>query len=434
MARPSSGSVEPVVVGVSHKTAPASLRDRLFAEEAQLPQMLEALRAAGLGQALLLSTCDRTEVQTVASDTAAAAGAIAAFLAARAGVAPAELLASAYRLEGEEALRHIFAVAASLDSAVVGEPQVLGQVKSAHRLAKAAGLVGAELDRLLQAAYGAAKRVRSETAIAERAVSVAAVAAQLVRDLHGDLARSAGLIVGAGEMGEFLAEHLRQAGLARWTVAHGSPRRAELVAHRFGGHFVGLDQLEAALARADVVLAAYGAGRPVIDEPLARAALRARRQRPILFIDAGVPRDVDPAVAKVEDAYLYDLDDLERLALEGRAGRVAAADQAWAIVEAEVAAFRAGQAARQAVPALVALRQRFEAARAEVLATGGLDAAEATRLLINRLLHDPSEALRRLAAESGDPAAAETLLRRLFGMDDDAAPAVEPADDEEKNA
>jgi glutamyl-tRNA reductase len=263
---------------------------------------------------------------------------------------------------------------------------------------------------------------------------VAAVAAQLVRDLHGDLARSAGLIVGAGEMGEFLAEHLRQAGLARWTVAHGSLRRAELVAHRFGGHFVGLDQLEAALARADVVLAALGAGRPVVDELLARAALRARRQRPILFIDAGVPRDVDPAVAKVEDAYLYDLDDLERLALEGRAGRVAAADQAWAIVETEVTAFRAGQAARQAVPALVALRQRFEAVRAEVLAAGGLDAAEATRLLINRLLHDPSEALRRLAAESDDPAAAEALLRRLFAMNDDAAPAVEPADDEEKNA
>jgi glutamyl-tRNA reductase len=420
MARPAHGSVRPVVVGVSHKTAPASLRDRLFAEEATMPALLDDLKAAGIGQALLLSTCDRTEVQAVVGDAEDAASAITGFLAARAGIAPAELMVSGYRLEGEAALRHLFAVAASLDSAMVGEPQVLGQVKSAHRLAKAAGLVGPELERLLQAAYGAAKRVRSETAIAERAVSVAAVATGLVGDLHGAPSRCAGLVLGAGEMGEFLAEHLRQAGLARWTVAHPSARRAELVAHRFGGHFVGLDELADALPRADLVIAALGAGRTVLDAAAVEAALRARRQRPILIIDAAVPHDVAGDVAGVEQAFLYDLDDLERLALEGRAGRAAAADDAWAIVDAEVASFRVALASRQAAPALVALRRRFEAARGEVLAVGGLDAAEATRRLINRLLHEPSESLRRLA-ENGDPADAEALLRRLFALDGEAA-------------
>lgn len=440
MARPSSESVEPVVVGVSHKTAPATLRDRLFAEEAELPALLAALKATGLSQAMLLSTCDRTEIVTAAdaAEAEAAAAIAARFFAERAGVPAAELLATAYRLDGEAALRHVFAVAASLDSAVVGEPQVLGQVKEAHRLAKTAGLVGAELDRLMQAAFATAKRVRSETAIAERAVSVAAVAAQLVRDLHGDLGRCAGLILGAGEMGEFLAEHLRQSGFARWTVAHGSPRRAELVARRFGGHFVGLEELGQALAQADVVLAALGTGRMAIDAAMVRAALRARRQRPILFVDAAVPHDVAPEIVSLDGVFLYDLDDLERLALEGRSGREAAATAAWAIVEAEAAAFRAARAGRQAVPALVALRRHFEVARAEVLADGaGADAAEVTRLLVNRLLHDPSEALRRLAAEGADGPAAEALLRRLFGLNDISSEGEPPAaarGDEEKNA
>jgi glutamyl-tRNA reductase len=434
MARPSSESVEPVVVGVSHKTAPAALRDRLFAEEAELPILLAALQASGLDQAVLLSTCDRTEIQTVAANADAAVAVISRFFAQRAGVPVEELLAAAYRLEGEAALRHVFAVAASLDSAVVGEPQVLGQVKEAHRLAKAAGLVGTELDRLLQAAFAAAKRVRSETAIAERAVSVAAVATQLARDLHGDLGRCAGLILGAGEMGEFLAEHLRQAGFGRWTVAHGSLRRAVLAARRFGGHFVGLGELEPALAQADVVLAALGTGRTVIDAAMVRAALRARRRRPILFIDAAVPCDVVPDVASLDGAFLYDLDDLERLALEGRAGRSAAAAQAWAINDSAAAALRAARAARQAVPALVALRRRFEVARAEVLANGGdVDAAEATRLLINRLLHDPSQALRRLAAEGGEGPAAEALLRRLFELNHMEPPEA-AVGDEEKDA
>ncbi len=419
-----------VVVGASHKTAPASLRDRLFAEEAQLPALLDALMAAGLRQALLLSTCDRTEVQAMSADLPAAAAAITAFLAARAGVAPAELSAAGYRLEGDAALRHLFAVAASLDSAVVGEPQVLGQVKEAHRLAGMAGLVGPELERALRAAYGAAKRVRSETAIAERAVSVAAVAAQLVRDLHGDLGRCAGLVLGAGEMGEFLAAQLRQAGLVRWTVAHASPRRAELVAHRFGGHFVALEELPAALPRADLVLAAYGTGRSLIEAPAVRSALRVRRQRPMLFVDVAVPRDVAPEVADVEEAFLYDLDDLERLALAGRAGRAAAADDAWAILEQELAAFRASRIARQAVPALVALRRRFESMRADVLAEGTLDAGEATRRLVNRLLHDPSESLRRLVAENGDAAAAEAMLHRLFALEIDAPPAGSGGDEE----
>ena len=193
-----------------------------------------------------------------------------------------------------------------------------------------------------------------------------------------------------------------------------------------------------ALAQADVVLAALGTGRLAIDAAMVRAALRARRRRPILFVDAAVPRDVDPDVASLDGAFLYDLDDLERLALEGRSGRSAAATAAWAIIDAEAAAFRAARAGRQAVPALVALRRHFEAARSDVLANGaGADAAEATRLLVNRLLHDPSEALRRLAADGEDGPAAEALLRRLFGLDDmvnEGEPSAAARGDEEKDA
>lgn len=432
MARPND-SVEPVVVGVSHKTAASGLRDRLFAEEAQLPALVTGLKSDALPQVLLLSTCDRVEVQGMARDFDAAADAVLRFLAARAGIAVEDLLPATYRLRGEAALRHVFSVAASLDSAMIGEPQVLGQVRSAHRIAKAAGTVGAELERVLQASYAAAKRVRSETGIAERAVSVAAVAGQLVRDLHGDLQRCAGLIVGAGEMGEFLAEHLRQAGVARWAVAHPSRRRAELVAARFAGHFVGIEELGQALARADVVLSALGSGRPAIDDGIVRAALRARRQRPILLIDVAVPRDIDRSVAGVEDAFLYELEDLERLAVAGRAERQAAAAAALQIVEAEIADFLADRMERQAVPSVLALRRHFEAVRAEVLANGDLDAAAATRLLVNRLLHDPSEALRRLAGKGEDAAAAEALLRRLFAMDEDAG-GCHAAGDEESDA
>ena len=408
------------VVGANHRSAPLALRDQLFFDTAGELALLHRLRARGVRQAVALATCDRIEVQGAAEDLPAAMHAVVDELAASGGMLPAAVEAHVYRLSGPEALRHIFAVAASLDSLVIGEPQVLGQVKSSHTRAREAAMTGPELEAVLQAAYGAAKRVRSETKVAERPVSLAAVATQLARDVHGDLAPLGALLIGLGDMGTLLAEHLRQAGLVRLVVAAASPARAEALARQLGSNHAGYDQLDDLLAAADVVISAQGAGAFVLDVPSVTRALRRRRQRPMLLIDAAIPGDLAPSIDAIDGAFRYDLDALEQVAMAGRATREAAAKDAWRIVDDEVRAFRRGRAERAAVPALAALRRHFEAARTRLLSEQpGLGADEATRLLVNRLLHDPSEILRALAADNAfaEHEAAEALVRRLFRLD-----------------
>jgi glutamyl-tRNA reductase len=405
-----------LVIGVNHRSGTAALREALYVEESRQPELLARLRAAGLSQAIFLSTCDRSEVQAVAGDPEAAASAVHGAFAGQAGVPEEEVAAQSYRLAGAEALRHVFAVAASLDSQVIGEPQVLGQVKEAHRLAQEAGLAGGRLEEALQAAYATAKRVRSETGLAEQPISIAAVVVGLARQLHGDLARTRGLLIGPGEMGDLIVEQLRRAGLGGVTVAHPSARRAELIARRYGGHHLALDELGDGLAAADVVVAALGSGRLAITAPAMDRAIRARRRRPVLLIDVAIPADIDPAVDRLDDVFRYELDDLERAAMQGRSTRASAATAAWALIDEAVAAFLGRQAARTADPLIVALRRRFEATRNAVLAEDPADAATATRLLVNRLLHEPSAGLRHLAAEPAEREAAERLLTRLFHL------------------
>jgi glutamyl-tRNA reductase len=411
-----------LVVGANHRTSPLAVRDRLFVEDTAVPGFLARLRQAGVPQALALSTCDRVEVQTVAAGTATA-GAVMRVMAEQAGLAPDALGPELYTLRGVAAARHIFAVAASLDSLIVGEPQVLGQLKASHRLASAAGLIGPELDSVLQAAYAAAKRVRTETAVGEGPVSIAAAAVQLARNVHGDLARCSGLLVGLGEMGELMSEQLRGAGLGRLTVSAPSPSRSETLARHLTCHRAPFEALASSLVDADIVIAALGNGVRTIGVEMMREALRRRRHRPVFLIDAAIPGDLEPAVNELEDAFLYDLDDLERVALQGRVSREAAAKAAWSIVDEEIAALRRGLAERDAVPAVVALRRHFEATRSGVLANGSQDATAATRLLVGRLLHAPSEALREIASVEGPGAAAAAarLLRRLFQLDGETA-------------
>ena len=423
-----------VIVGVSHRTGTAALRERLFVDEAGQTELLAALRAAGLNQALVLSTCDRTELHAAAADPAGAAAAMRDILACQGRVAAADIVAQGYELIGDAALRQLFAVASSLDSVVVGEPQVLGQVKDSHRLAKSLGMIGPQLEAALRAAYGAAKRVRSETAVGERPVSIAAAAIQMARGVHGDLARCSALLLGGGEMGELMATQLRQAGLARLTVLHKSAARGALIAHRLGGHVRSFEELAAAIVDADILIAALGDERQTVTAAAIKQALRARRQRPMICIDSAVPGDIEAAVHDLDGAFRFDLGDLERLAVEGQSLRAAAADPAWAIVEAEVTAFAGGDQERSAVPAVVALRRRFETVRDQVVAeNAGADAATVARLLVNRLLHAPSAVLRELAANAavdggGDLMAIERLLTRLFGAGD----ADDAAREEEK--
>ena len=414
-----------VVVGGNHQNLRAGLRDRIFVEEADIPPLLAELRAEGAQEALVLSTCDRVEIFAVAGgDPASTEAWVLDVLAARAGDDSGELRAEATRLHSGAALRYLFRIAASLESQVVGEPQVLGQVKAAERLSRDAGLVGPVLGAALQAAYAAAKRVRNETAVAQGPVSMAAAAISVARDLHGDLRRVSGVLLGMGEMGELLATQFRDAGLSDVAVLHPNSRRAGAVARRLGVHAREWEELEDALAGADIVMAAMGRGDYILTRPILESALRRRRRRPILVIDAAVPGDVEPRAQDLDDAFVYDLGDLEKVARAGQAGREEASREAAAIVEAELAAFARSHEERGAVPPLRAFREHVEALRREILADERLDAEEATRRLVNRLLHDPSLALRRAAAEADAKSRMEleAAIRRLFALEDEDGP------------
>jgi glutamyl-tRNA reductase len=419
-----SPAVELFVTGLSHRTAPTALRDRLVPDEgAGAELLLRALTQAGIGQALVLATCDRIEVVGADAASAAAAETALSQLARRGGLAPSALRPHAYLRTGPDALRHLFEVAASLDSVVIGEPEILGQLKAAHRLAVEAGCVGPELEGGLRRAYGAAKRVRTETALAEQSVSLVAVAIKLARQIHGDLSETGVLLIGLGELGGAIARALQVQGLRRLWLATTAPARGALLAHELGARALTIGELASALDHADIVLAAQSAAAPVLGAAELRAALARRRRRPMLLIDLGVPGDIAPEVDGLEDVFLYALDDLERISAGGRAGRAQAAAAARAILEEELQRLTREGAARDAAPALVALRRHFEQARAEILASAaGLDADAATRLLINRLLHEPSTALKALAADAAahgpqERRRIERTLLKLFGIE-----------------
>ena len=416
MADLEKNTPKPMVVGANHRSSAMSIRDRLFVEDAQVPGVLEKLREAGIGEALVVSTCDRVEIQGLHEDPDAAARRIVEILAGHAELKPSDLDGQTYTLAGDEAVRQIFRVAASLDSLVVGEPQVLGQVKSCHRLAAEAGMTGTALEAILQAAYAAAKRARNETAIGERPVTIAAAAARLAQDLHGDLSKRSGLLIGTGEMGELTAEAMLGEGLGDLVVVHSTMARAEALARELNCHVGDYDDLGRLLDDADIVLTAQGARRHVVTADMMQVAIHRRRRRPVFLVDTSLPGDVDPAINRIDEAFLYDLADLEGVVMDGRASRESEAAKASEIVDAEVEAFLRGRAERVAVPALGDLRGHFEKIREQVLKETGDDAEKATRLLINRLLHAPSEAMRGEAASSTGWPAAENVIRRLFGL------------------
>lgn len=413
--------LRPVIVGANHRSSSLALRDALFVDDAAQPEFLAGLRDAGLKQALVLSTCDRVEVLAMHHDAAIVEAVVTNVFAGRCRVSPDSLAGQLYTLTDEAAVKHCFAVTSSLDSLIIGEPHVLGQVKACHRMSRDAGLCGAELEAVLSAAYGAAKRVRTETAVAERPVSIASAAVQFARDLHGELSECSALLVGAGEMGELVAESLLAAGLHRLVVTAPRQSQAESLAESLDCHLAPFEEMPQRLPEADIVLTALGGRHTVFSPDQVHQALRKRRRKPIFLIDVGIPGDIDPAVNRVDGAFLYDLTDLERIAMEGRATREAAARQAWSIIDAELMSFSRGRASRAAVPAIVSLRGHFEAVREQALAEAAGDAEKATHLLISRLLHDPSEAMKEIAA-AGDAArsdwqAAESLLRRLFRLE-----------------
>jgi glutamyl-tRNA reductase len=412
--------LEVYLVGLSHRSAPIAVRERVAFSGEALRAALEGLKLQdGVAEAMVLSTCNRVEVYVVAASPEPARH----FFVDRAAEAEAHLYAHA----GRDVARHLFRVAASLDSMVLGEPQILGQVKEAYGVASAVQAAGPSLSRLCNRAFATAKRVRSETRIAQGSGSVSQVAVELVEKIFGQLQGRSILLVGAGKMGALSAKALAALGADRVLVANRSPERAEELARRVGGSARPWASLPELLVEADVVLVSTAAPTYVIEQPQVVQVMRARRQRSLCFIDLSVPRNVEPRCADLPNVFAYDMDDLERVVHATRDARAEEALQAETIVEAELMAFHRERESRAALPVLARLRRRAEEiARAEAERTlealaGRIDeraqkSVEAmARAIVNKLLHVPTTRLKDAAA-SGDrtlPGAAAAL----FGID-----------------
>ncbi|MBL8263930.1 MAG: glutamyl-tRNA reductase [Xanthomonadaceae bacterium] len=403
-----------IALGLNHQTAPVSLRERVAFSEQALPATLEALRSLpGVEEVALLSTCNRTEIYAL---TGGDGNALVEWLAANpqdGGHArtPLALHDYLYRHADAAAVRHLFRVATGLDSLVLGEPQILGQVKQAWAAARESGTLGNRLDRLFQHAFVTAKRARTDTRIGANPVSVASAAVRMAEETFARPSDSSILLIGAGETIELTALHLVQAKAKRLLFANRTLAHAQELASRHGGVALPLTELERHLAEADVVFSATAARDPILHKPQVAAALKQRRHRPMLLLDLAVPRDIAPDVAELRDVFLYTVDDLERVIEDNRRSRREAADAAEAIVDLQVARFVETLNASAHHGPLKQLRAHGEAARDESLAkaqqllASGQDPAavlqQLAHTLTNRLLHAPTTALRE-AAINGD--------------------------------
>jgi glutamyl-tRNA reductase len=418
-----------LAIGLNHASAPIETRERLAVAEAALPAALgDLLAATGLAEALLIATCNRVEVWGV-ERTLGAPAAVAAWLAARAGTPAAHLEGLLYLRRGLDAVAHMAAVAAGLDSMVVGEPQILGQVKAAHAAAVTQGAVGAVLGEAVGQALRIAKRVRTETEVGRGAVSVSYAAVELARKIFGDLRERSVVLLGAGEMGGLAARHLADLGVSRLVITSRTTERAESIARETGGKAVPFEEFARHAATADIVICAATAPGVLVTQGHV-AVWVASRPRPLFIIDLGVPRNVERAVNRFADVYLYDIDDLQGVVEANRRAREREVERARALIAEAVA--RAGQAAaaRSAAPTIRSLRAKLEEIRqAEVERAAArlgdrdpevraaLDAMSTT--LVNKILHGPIEQLKAAQAAPGG-AGFRALVRELFGLEREA--------------
>jgi glutamyl-tRNA reductase len=358
-----------VLVGLNHKSAPVEVRERLaFSDDACTESLRALVDGEVIQEGLIVSTCNRVEVlaETGSIDSAAGAMRISNFLSDVRNVPPDFFHSHLYTHADDEAVRHVFRVASSLDSMVVGEPQVLGQVRRAYTLAVAAGTAGRVMHRLMHHTLHVAKRVRAETGIADSAVSISYTAVELGRKIFGSLKGSTVLLVGAGEMAELAAQHLVSAGAQRILVANRTHATGAQLAAQFGGEAVEFETLTAHLAEADIIICSTAADGYVITPQMARAALDTRRNKPAFYIDISVPRNVDPAVGAIGNLFVFDVDDLEAVIASNIREREREAERAELIVESEVMQFQQALRAMDIGPTVGALRQKLQAiARAE---------------------------------------------------------------------
>jgi glutamyl-tRNA reductase len=417
-----------ILLGINHKTAPIELRERMAIPREGLAGAARLIAGiSGVSEAMILSTCNRIEILTEVDSTEVD---IAGFLHRHLSIEPAQLRPHLYEYRDREAVRHLFRVAASLDSMVVGEPQILGQVKEAYSVAREAGTVLTQLEPLLQSAFAAAKKVRSETEIGSSTVSIASVAVDLARKIFGSLAGKTVFLVGAGKMSELAARHLIRSGVGTILVTNRTQERAEQMAQRFADavapQVIPWSEMLRAASQADIVITSTGASEPIFRRESGQALLHKRKNRPMFFIDIAVPRDVDPEMNRLEGIFLYDIDDLQSVAASHLAERTREAADAEAVIAAEVERYHIKRRTVNVTPAIVGLQQRAEELRLAELRRvqsrlGGLTAEQLaavealSRGLMNKFLHPPMQALKQ-AARDGDLAKIDAI-RETYSLD-----------------
>jgi len=412
-----------LALGINHKTAPVEVRERVaFAPERIGEAMSDAREQAHLHEVAILSTCNRTELYcaTDLTDTRE----VLEWIGRYHRLDPAELAKCCYIYRDEEAVRHMMRVACGLDSLVLGEPQILGQLKSAFSLSQEAGMIGAELGRLFRHTFSIAKQVRTETAIGQNPVSVAYAAVSLAQHIFADLGESHALLIGAGETIELVARHLKQAGVRSITLANRTLARAQALADEVGGEAIELAAMPARLSRADILISSTASQLPILGKGAVETALKKRKHRPMFMVDIAVPRDIEPQVAELDDVYLYTVDDLTEVIEENQRSRESAAADAEAIIEAGAHAFLGQLRELEAVDTLTALRDQgqticeAELDKALRQLAQGRDAEQVLRQLArgitNKMLHQPTVQLRKASAAGRTELAA--LVHELYQL------------------
>ena len=413
-----------LVTGVNHKTAPVEVREQLAFPEHALPVAVDALRhGKGIAEVLILSTCNRVEITVAAEDDADPQAAIDSFLVEARRLSADSLGPQLYRYEGREAIHHLFRVAASLDAMVVGEPQILGQMKSAYAISKSAGAMNGLLENVMSRAFSVAKRVRSETGIGQMAVSVSYAAVELARKIFGSLNHRTVMIVGSGKMSELAARHLRRSGASHIFVTNRTHARAEEMAQLFNGTAVDYARFTSMLPEVDIVITSSGAPHYILTREDMQRVIAARKNKPMFLIDIAVPRNIEPAVNKVDNVFLYDIDDLQGVVTANLEERRKEAHRAEQIVAEEVDRMLARLKVQEVAPTITGLQEQLEQIRAAEVARSArkftpeqIEAVDAlTRSIVNKIAHGPISELRR---QAGDPEGVHLagLIRKMFRL------------------
>ena len=416
------------ITGVNHKSAPVEVLERLAFDERSLAEALTELkRRPGFCEGMILSTCNRVEVALTVEDTGGKSLAVDEFLAEMRHLQRDFVTPHIYHFEDGEAVRHLFRVAASLDSMVVGEPQILGQLKNAYAVAKEHGAVSGFLDVLVMRAFSVAKRVRSETEIGANAVSVSYAAVELAREIFGSLKDKKVMIVGAGKMSESAARHLKRNGVTQIFVTNRTYERAAEMAQLFDGKIIEYNKFIGFLPEVDIVIASSGAPHFIITRDEMKKVIETRKNRPMFLIDIAVPRNVEPSINELDNVFLYDIDDLQRVVDTNLQGRMESAEEAEAIIREEVERMMARLKTREVVPMIVSLQEQLENMRAAEFARmrgklGTLtpeqeQAVEAlTKSIMNKVAHGPISELRRHASEP-DGHHFISVIRKVFRLE-----------------